>query len=120
MSVSSEALDLMTLLTLMYSICENITIVDLVALPSAEWAHLVASKSPGSHFLIKVSDELIILKSYWIFAFNINCQANCHLTHQALDEVIDIWGGLFVLLYFFKRKSEKALYIITSCFQPTN
>jgi hypothetical protein len=61
MPVSSEALNLMTFLASMYSICENITIVDLVALPSAEGAHLVTSKSSGSHFLVKVSDELIIL-----------------------------------------------------------
>jgi hypothetical protein len=59
--ISSEALNLMTLLALMDSICENIAIVDLVALPSAEWANLVASKSPGFHYLLEVSNELIFL-----------------------------------------------------------
>jgi hypothetical protein len=60
-SVSSKSLNLMTLLAPMDSIRDDITIVDLVALPSAEWAHLVTSKSLGFHNLMKVSNKLIFL-----------------------------------------------------------
>jgi hypothetical protein len=61
MSVSSESLDLMTLLAPVDSIGENITIVGLVTLPPAKWTHLIAPKSLGLHYLIEVSNQLIFL-----------------------------------------------------------
>jgi hypothetical protein len=61
MSVSSESLDLMTLVAPVDSIGENITIVGLVALAPAEGTHLIAPKSFGLHNLIEVSNQLIFL-----------------------------------------------------------
>jgi hypothetical protein len=56
MSVSSESLDLMTLLAPMDSIGKHITIVALVALAPAKWTHLITSKSLGLHYLIEISN----------------------------------------------------------------
>jgi len=90
MSVSSESLDLMTLLAPVNSICKYITIVSLVALAPAKWTHLITSESLGLHFLIEVSNKLIFLKCIRICPLHFNFEGNCHLTHQALNEVIDI------------------------------
>ena len=61
MSVSSESLDLMTLLAPVDSILKHIAIVGLVALAPTKWTHLIAPKSLGLHYLIEVSDQLIFL-----------------------------------------------------------
>jgi hypothetical protein len=61
MPVSSESLDLMTLLAPVNSICQHITIVGLVALTSAKWTHLITPKCLGLHYLIDITNQLIFL-----------------------------------------------------------
>jgi hypothetical protein len=80
----------MALLAHVYSIAKHITIVLLVALAPAKWAHLVTTKSLSLHYLIEVSNQLIFLQSNRIFTLNFNVEENCHLAHQALYEVVDI------------------------------
>ena len=96
MSVSSESLDLMTLLAPVNSISKHITIVALVALAPAKWTHLITSKSLGLHYLIEVSNKLIFLKCNRISPLHFNFEGNRHLTHQALNEVINIRDELIL------------------------
>ena len=53
----------MALLAPVDSIREDITIVGLVALAPAKWAHLVAPEGLGLHYLVEISNKLILLES---------------------------------------------------------
>ena len=59
--VSSQALDLVALLAPVDSIREDVAVVRLVALASAEWAHLVAPEGLGLHYLVEISNQLVLL-----------------------------------------------------------
>jgi hypothetical protein len=59
MLVPSESLNLMAcFITTMDFILRALVIVDFVALPSAEWAHIVTPERLSFHFLIEVFNEL--------------------------------------------------------------
>ena len=61
MPVSSQALDLVALLAPVDSIREDVAVVRLVALASAEWAHLVATEGLSLHYLVEISNQLVLL-----------------------------------------------------------
>ena len=60
-SVSSQTLDLVALLAPVDSIREDVAIVGLVALAPAQWAHLVAPEGLGLHYLVEISNQLVLL-----------------------------------------------------------
>ena len=62
MSISTEPLYLVALVATVDSIRDDIAIVSLIALASAQWTHLIAPESLGLHHLIEVSNQLVFLE----------------------------------------------------------
>ena len=113
MFVATESLNLMTRFTAMDSILEAFDIMDFVALPSAEWAHLVTPKRLGFHFLLEVSNEFFKFKRTFRRSFRI--KTDYHIAQQALDEVLKIRDGLVLNIFLQYASIQKFYTYVIMC-----